>query len=347
MAPVDPAFSAKARNISAVAAVAVVIIHAGSGGMGSFAAKVLHQALGWGICTFAVPWFFFASGYFFAGHLDEKGWWLRALRQRAKTLLLPYLLWNAAFAIFIVALGMFDNLGVGNPAFAGIRFRGIMWRSLGVDFATHPLLVPFWYIRCLLIIVALSPALVWALRRWRWYVPLAILPFYLYCCGIQDCHAMPWFFFYSPFSLAGWLYFSIGVLARIEYRRVWDCRIPTKWLLTVTLSVVALGRSAIYWRMPSTAGCMWLIGIPLLLLCVWRLVPAHPFPAWLLSLTFPVYALHFFFEHFLETLVFPVAHPSCWAYIFRCAASLLLAVSSGLLIRTYLPRESRILFGGR
>ena len=156
----DRIFSVKARNMSALAALAVVVIHAGSGGMGSFTAKVLHQMLGWGICTFAVPWFFFASGYFFAGHLDEKGWWLRALRQRLKTLALPYLLWSVAFAIFIVALEVFENLDVGRSAFTGIRFRGIAWRCLGVDFATHPLLVPFWYIRCLLIIVSLSPFLI-------------------------------------------------------------------------------------------------------------------------------------------------------------------------------------------
>ena len=63
-------FSVKARNMSALAALAVVVIHAGNGGMGSFAAKMAHQFLGWGLCTFAVPWFFFASGYFFARHLD-------------------------------------------------------------------------------------------------------------------------------------------------------------------------------------------------------------------------------------------------------------------------------------
>ena len=66
MNELDRTFSAKARNMSALAALGVVVIHAGNGGMGSFTAKMLHQFFGWGLCTFAVPWFFFASGYFFA-----------------------------------------------------------------------------------------------------------------------------------------------------------------------------------------------------------------------------------------------------------------------------------------
>ena len=73
--PTDQSFSVKARNMSAFAAVCVMIIHAGNGGMGSFAAKMMHQFFGWGVCTFAVPWFFFASGKFGIGFLpfDQVG----------------------------------------------------------------------------------------------------------------------------------------------------------------------------------------------------------------------------------------------------------------------------------
>ena len=249
--------------------------------------------------------------------------------------------------MFIVVLGVFENLDAGRSAFTGITFREIMWSGLGLDFTRHPLLVPFWYIRCLMIITIVSPVLVWMLRRWRWYVPLMILPVYLYCCGIREPHVMPWFLFYSPFSLAGWLYFSIGVLVRVEGRFILSCRPHLGLLLPMALAVVAAGRIACYWRLPAVAGCLWLLGIPLLLLCVWRLIPARPFPDWFVTAAFPVYAMHYFFAKGLETLVFPIAHPAWWAYVLRALAMVTMSFTAATLMRRLLPRESRILFGGR
>ena len=201
--------------MSIVAAIAVVVIHAGDGGMGSFVAKMMHQFLGWGICTFAVPWFFFASGYFFAGHLDEAGWWSRAVKSRGRTLLIPYVIWCGLYICFSAGLDMALNMYAGRGVMSNLSVGKLLFDGFGLDVAQHPMLVPFWYIRALLLIVLLSPVLVYALRRWRWYVPLTMIPAYIYCCGLQDRYAMPWFLFYSTFSLAGWIYFSVGVLARL------------------------------------------------------------------------------------------------------------------------------------
>ena len=172
----DRIFSVKARNMSALAALAVVVIHAGNGGMGSFAAKMLHQFLGWGLCTFAVPWFFFASGYFFARHLDEDGWWARAVKTRLRTLLVPYLLWCGLFVCFSFSLDALANLMAGRALLSGLSVRRLLLCGFGLNASEHPLLVPFWYIRALLIIVLFSPVLVYCLRRLRWIVPLALLP---------------------------------------------------------------------------------------------------------------------------------------------------------------------------
>ena len=346
MKPVDPLFSAKARNMSAIAAVAVMVTHAGSGGMGSFTAKMMHQFMGWGICTFAVPWFFFASGYFFAGRLDEPGWWKRAVLVRLKTLALPYLLWCGIFVCFAAALDAVADLHDGRAVLAGRTLGGTLWVGFGLDFFDHPSLVPFWYIRALALIVCLSPALVWALRRWGWFVPLAILPAYVYCCGLNNCHAMPWFVFYSPFSLAGWLYFSIGALARIRGADL-SCRhVGTPVFLAAALVIVCAGRLAQYWRHPETAGVLWLVGIPFLMLAAWRLVPSTVWPKWFVSAAFPVYALHYFVVYFLEKTFLPLAHPAWWAYPLRAALTVSISLAVASLLRRHVP-ESRILFGGR
>ena len=343
----DKTFSAKARNMSALAALGVVVIHAGNGGMGSFTAKMLHQFFGWGLCTFAVPWFFFASGYFFAAHLDEKGWWARAVRTRLRTLVLPYGVWCTLFACFAAVLAIWQNLETGRSVLAGLSWRWFVMRGFGLDISDHPLLVPFWYIRSLMVIVLLSPVLVWALRRGRWLVPAVILPAYVYCCGLHNCHLMPWFVFYSILSLAGWLYFSVGVLARRENWSARSCRMPSWVCWSMALVAICVGRLALYREMPVLANCLWIAGIPPLMLGVWRLVPERQWPAWLVSSAFPVYALHYFFEHFFESTVLPLAHPAWWAYAMRAGTVALLSICVAQMLHKFLPQESRVLFGGR
>ena len=333
--------------MNVLAALSVVVIHAGNGGMGSFVAKVLHQFLGWGLCTFAVPWFFFASGYFFAVHLDEKGWWLRAIRTRLRTLMLPYVIWCALFACFMVVFAAVQNLKAGHPMLTGISWRWLLVKGFGLDISDHPLLVPFWYIRSLMVMVCFSPILVWALRRGRWLVPASIIPAYVYCCGLHNCHVMPWFVFYGFLSLSGWLYFSVGVLARRENWAARCCRIPSWICWSVALVAVCVGRLALYLGMSALAGCMWIAGIPPLLLGVWRLAPERPWPTWLILLPFPIYALHYFFERFLESTVLLLAHQAWWVYAMRAGLVMLLSICAALMLRTCLPRASRVMFGSR
>ena len=343
----DKTFSTKARNMSIVAAIAVVVIHAGDGGMGSFVAKMMHQFLGWGICTFAVPWFFFASGYFFAGHLDETGWWSRAMKSRGRTLLIPYVIWCGLYICFSAGLDMVLNMCAGRELMCNLSVGKLLFDGFGLDVAQHPMLVPFWYIRALLLIVLLSPVLVYALRRWRWYVPIAMIPAYIYCCGMQDRYAMPWFLFYSTFSLAGWIYFSVGVLARLGKWEERKCRIPTWLLWAIAIPVICAGRLALYKGLPTVANVLWILNIPVLVLGVWRLVPSRAWPTWLVASAFPVYAIHYFFAHGLESTILPLCHPDWWAYAARCVLIALLSFGAAALLRSLHPRVSFLLLGGR
>ena len=340
-------FSVKARNMSALAALAVVIIHAGNGGMGSFAAKMAHQFLGWGLCTFAVPWFFFASGYFFARHLDEKGWWVRAVRTRLRSLLLPYVFWCGVFVVFSFLLDVLINLSDGRALLSGISIRKLLLCGFGLEVSEHPLLVPFWYIRALLIIVLLSPAFVWALRRLRWLVPALMVPVYVYCCAVHDRYAMPWFIFFSLLSAAGWIYFSVGVLARLEKWEARTCRIPTWACWSLALPIVIGGRLALYGGFAIPANCLWIAAIPPLMLGIWRLVPSRLGPTWLVAAAFPLYALHYFFEHFLETTFLPLGAPAFSAYLLRIVIVLSLSLAVANFMRVFSPQIAQILWGGR
>ena len=210
-------FSIKARNISFFATLSVVVIHAGGAGMGSLAAKVCHQFLGWGVCTFAVPWFFFVSGYYLAGHIGENGWWLRAVHKRIRTLLVPYMLWSIFFICLILALNVFKGMKFETvTGAADFSLYTLFIHGFGLDASMHPLLTPFWYVRALMIMVMFSPVLAWLLRKNWTCMLLALTVALIYCCGFHDKYQMPWFLFYSIFSLTGWLYFSLGILVRVH-----------------------------------------------------------------------------------------------------------------------------------
>ena len=47
-----------------------------------------------GLCRAAVPWFFFASGFFLARHFGESGWYKEAISVRMRTLVVPFVLWG-------------------------------------------------------------------------------------------------------------------------------------------------------------------------------------------------------------------------------------------------------------
>ena len=333
--------------MSMVAAIAVVLIHAGNGGMGSSVAKVMHQFFGWGLCTFAVPWFFFASGYFFAGHLDKPGWWRQAVLKRGKTILLPYVIWCGTYMCLSIGVDMLSNVRVGKELMYNQSLWSWFCAGLGLDVSQHPLLVPFWYIRTLMLIVALSPILVYAIRKLRWYVPLAMMPPYIFCCGMHDRYAMPWFIFYSLFSLTGYIYFSVGVLARLDKWEQRRWHMPTWILWAAALPTICIGRLALYNRLPMVANTLWLFAIPILLLGVWRLIPNRAWPRWFVAAAFPVYAVHYFVERALESTVLPISHPAWWAYILRFVCAVIFSLCVAVLSRHCFPRIASILWGGR
>lgn len=346
----EAAFSVRARNMSFLSAIAVVVIHAGGGGMGALSARVANQFLSWGLCTFAVPWFFFVSGYFLARHVEEDKWWTHALASRLRTLVVPYLFLGVAFLFLTVGCTVLFNLNAGRSVLDGLDMRILLLRVWGLDLMEHPLLVPFWYIRALMLLVLVSPLLVWALKRGGWLLPLALLPVYFYCCAVHFRYERPWFLFYSPLSLTGWIYFSVGLLARLggtERLLLWSRRLPLGLLWGAALGIVAAGRWAQVHGWRVTADGCWLLGIPVLLLAVWRIVPARPWPRVLTTAAFPLYALHYFVVTLLQGTFLPLAHPAAWAYPLRIVLAICCTQLLGVLMRRFLPRESRVLFGGR
>lgn len=130
----------------------------------------------------SVPIYFFISGYvFFLGAEFSKETYVRKLKNRVKTLLIPYLIWNTLF----VASQIVINLPalVKNPAVWNWgSLPSAFWTYDGGLFSTtgatgsdiYPINVPLWFLRNLMIVVLCTPAIYHLIRKFRHY-PVILL----------------------------------------------------------------------------------------------------------------------------------------------------------------------------
>lgn len=149
-------FSRKISVLSFVSSILVVLIHANTefeykmsdswgGGIADF--------LSCNLALFAVPFFFLVSGFFFG----NAGNYAEALKKRFWSVLIPYLLWNTIYALFIFFIGTFvirlnTRVDVSFGSFVGCIFLG-----------NHNLVS--WFLRSLIAYSILTPVLLVLLKN--------------------------------------------------------------------------------------------------------------------------------------------------------------------------------------
>ena len=74
----------------------VVVIHA-KFSIDDHMGIICYNMVSEGICRIAVPFFFFAAGYFLSRHMGEPGWWWRELRKRLRSVLIPGVVFLLAY----------------------------------------------------------------------------------------------------------------------------------------------------------------------------------------------------------------------------------------------------------
>lgn len=125
-----------------------------------------------------VPLFFIISGYlfFFRGQFDGSIYKQKLLK-RARTLLVPYLLWNLLAALLHDAYILFSGAGQTLIITSPLR---LFYDANGTGFP-YPINLPMWYVRDLMVMVVLSPVIFWLVSRMRsWIVILLGVVYYLY-----------------------------------------------------------------------------------------------------------------------------------------------------------------------
>lgn len=261
--------------------------------------------------------FFLAAGYFLGGHVDESGWYKRALAARFRSLVIPAVIWSLLWTVY----RSFNN-------------GGWPWlRAAGLDPMHHPHMGILWFVRALLVMVALSPALVWVLRRWTRPTLLALILTLLY--RIPGGRGTPEYFFYNFLGLQWMIFFAAGLAWRMG-------KIELKLSPQNALMVLTIGYLAYFVPGTFTRG----LG---LMLIPWALVSCFPAWKWPRALTgcaFAIFFLHWFISDvYGRYWYWQSESPAYWLlrFVTLAGGSLLLA----LLLRKFLPRVSVLLFGGR
>ena len=359
---IAPSLSPKMTNMSFCCAFLVVTLHVGmpeegTGGICWFFFHFLCDVLG----RVAVPFFFLASGFFLAGHMSEAGWYGREMKKRARSLLCPYVLWQALYAVYLIPLAVGANLVSRREWNWNIHISDVV-HVFGLDFTHNPGIPFFWFLRWLICLCVASPLLYWLLRKGRFWVVLAAYGFAVLknmgVFGFQpDGWWWPWKWILHPF---GTFYFLSGMAWRMgTFPQCMPCFkqivlwLGSGWLTAKTILLVACGFS-----LPGIGG--WFLPIqyfpghdeflyPAILYAVWRFIPAGKWPTWLTDASFGMYAGHAFFTHFIDSIMwFSRLGMSSWQmFMFKWLVSLAGTIGGVALARKHVPTVARFLLGGR
>ena len=303
-----------------------------------------------GICRLAVPCFFFISSYLFFHQLQRWDWsvWTRKVKSRAKSLLLPYLLWNliAFFAYWLLARAQGDPVGL-QQQFAREGGLSIFWGVGGgipLGIRAVPIDGPLWFIRDLIVFTLLTPLIFKALQWTRIWGAIALAVLFLFVPG------------YIP---EGFVFYVAGAALQLTGKNFlatcWDKR---KFLYLAALACwVAIyflvdspywGRLAKYLFIFSGIGAAFCGAATLLARGKTRVVP------FLAGSSFFIFAAH-------EVLILPeVAQPlvravlpetgwwrPCLAYFVTPALAVVLCLALLFVLQKVLPRTTALLTGSR
>lgn len=150
------------------------------------------------IARSAVPIFFIISGYLLFLKIEEynKTVYISKLRKRWHSLVVPYFSWIVLLILWTVMFKVGGILLHGKP-WSGIMdyfqqngYLHMLWdssvweeRTTWLGIATHnsgPVLLPFWYMRDLIIMVIISPAIYWLIKKIKFIFIILVLAIYTF-----------------------------------------------------------------------------------------------------------------------------------------------------------------------
>lgn len=244
----------------------------------------------------AVPVFFIISGFLFFANVNE--WNLTVYKQkmlrRAKTLLLPYLIWNLLMAIKLKAFSW-------SMFWAYISKAGMQMDWLGCkNWMTAPANMPLWFLRDLMVVSLLTPIIYVVLRRWgRVVIPLLTL---IYLSGI-GAFAVPGLSMYAVY------FFSLGAFLAIRKQDLVETMLRFETPAYISASLLAVAMVCTYHTavFSSLMLCFRIVGAVAVFCLAHRILSrsCRRLPAVVCDSSYFIYLAHYvFFLSFLDTAFF-------------------------------------------
>ena len=339
---IDAQLSRDFAKMSFICAIMIVYLHTGCAARGEIIFQLIQKTIT-SLCQVAIPWFFFASGFFLSRHIGEECWWSREMIKRIRSLLVPFWIWGmliffvyCSIALCIRVVG-YDYHGI--DALRWISIRGIL-RVVGLDYAAS--MPTMWYMRSLFLFVVISP-LIHAGR-----IVLVALLGILYV-AFSICLpeiSSPWdYVFEFLVSLRGIVYFSFGIYF-YSHRKLFAQP------LYGILGVVGVGLLILKLTVATQWRVLDVLMVPGLMVVVYHCVSRMRIPTMLATMSFPIYVMHIIFTYCISALygVIGVGGEGRTLFVLgivRFFAVLGSAILVTLLQRRQFPIFAKILFGGR
>lgn len=177
---------------------------------GDTAYDIVHFVISDILARIAVPLFYFISGFLFFKGPFTADTYAHKLRRRAKTILLPYVLWNLFVTLQLYTIQtLYPQITAGAgklvATYTAADWLSVFWT---ITDGTAPACFQLWFLRDLMVVMVLSPLIylgISYLRQW-FVIALGVL----WLCGIE---------IHIPgLSICSFCFFSWGALFGIGKR---------------------------------------------------------------------------------------------------------------------------------
>lgn len=316
----------------------------------------------------AVPAFFFISGYLFFKKLES--WngtvWKRKMRSRLRTLVIPYLIWVTLYILYSLRGIIKGVLFSGRPillltdwmeerGYWHLYWDSKVWGGTETDWlgnvvahSTGPHLVPLWFLRDLMVIVALTPLVYWLIKKAGIW---AVLFFGIaYVTGVwPDIHGLRvvTLFFFSAGAYISIKGYDISVFFKSRYPLLIACMVLLAANMYCSVGA-AMEYQKYFSRFYVITGVLSAINISYWLV-KYKCIRSNRL---LVESCFFVYAFHLFILGNCRRLVEPLLggitpYLLPVAYLLFPLLDVLICVVLFKLLQRYIPCFTKVLTGGR
>ena len=112
----------------------------------------------------SVPIYYFISGFvFFIGLREwDKSRWIKKIKNRKNSLLIPFLIWNTLFLLLTICIAGIKNFNISSILSCYWRYDGLL---TGVAPTGMPINYPLWFLRDLMVTVLFTPLMYKLLKK--------------------------------------------------------------------------------------------------------------------------------------------------------------------------------------